>query len=94
MPDDQIPPGFERNSEEQAGQLLDAARRVLGALPHTIPAAAMVFVLPDGSITAALAGDVGSTRAFNDLMRVGPEVLRQTILRFLEGHGRTIVVSR
>jgi len=93
MPDE-LPPGFSVSTEEQIAQLHAAARAALASLDPSIRAAAIVLVLPDGSVTAAVAGEVSDTRALVALITAGPEVLHQTVRRFISGKGRTVVVPR
>jgi hypothetical protein len=49
--------------------------------------------MPDGTVTAALVGDVTNIRAFTKLLDFGPEVLRHTVERCLAGKVPTRIVA-
>jgi hypothetical protein len=59
-----------------------------------IPAMAIVFAMPDGTLTAGIVGDVTERQALATLLDAGPEVLRLTVIRFATGEGNTTVVPR
>jgi prenyltransferase beta subunit len=92
MPDDTMPPGFSKNTPEQIDQLHSAARAALASLDGSIHAAALVIVLPDGAVTAALGGDDLAALAL--LASCGGDVLTETVKRFLAGKGTTRIVPR
>lgn len=91
---EEIPAGFDKNTPEQLEQLHEAIHATLRHLDPSIHAAALVLVLPNGGVTAALGGDASDLEALANLMSVGPDVLRETLKRFIAGKGTTRVVPR
>lgn len=92
---DKIPPGYSTNSPAQTARLQDAAlvcMRALSAAGLEIPALAIVFAMPDGTIAASIAGDSKNLQAMAKIMDSGPEVLRVSVERALQGKGHTKVV--
>jgi hypothetical protein len=87
-----IPPGFAPNSPLQLERLSAATLAAWRSLEGAVSAVALVFVMPDGTVTASLAGDVEEHRAFSELLKHGPDVLRITIGRFIAGGGQTRIV--
>lgn len=89
---EEIPKGYAVNTSEQKAKLQDAVRSVFTKLVDTgIGAVACVFVMPDGTVTAALAGAGDNISALASLMATGPEVLRLTVERMKAGKGETKV---
>ena len=89
MSNDELPPGFGINSPEQMENLGAVATAVLQHLAGLVNGVAIVVAMPDGTVTAALAGNL--CPAFEGLLETAPEVLRHTIERFLAGKGETKV---
>jgi hypothetical protein len=90
---EQLPPGFVVNSAAQKERMRTATRAVLGSLEGTgIAAVAVVFAMPDGTVTATIAGDADNLPAIASIMDSGPEVLRMTVARMLQGKGETRIV--
>lgn len=89
---EKIPSGFAFNTAEQKAKLQDAVRAVFAKLiDQGIGAVACVFVMPDNTVTAALAGAGDNISALASLMASGPEVLRLTVERMKAGKGETKV---
>ena len=55
-----------------------------------------MIVTPDGKVMAGLGGDGADVRAYARalarLSTIGPETLRQTVLRIMAGRGETTIV--
>ena len=83
----ELPDGYHFNSPEQLERLEAATLAAWKALAGTVAGVALVFVMPDGTVTASLAGDIESRRAFASLLVNGPETLRLTVARLLTGAG-------
>lgn len=92
---DAIPAGYAYNSAEQKERLQEAATVALSKImsPEVgVGAVAFVFVMPDGTVSAAFAGNPENPGALASLLASGAEVLRLTLLRASQGKGETKIV--
>jgi hypothetical protein len=90
----ELPAGYHINSAEQLERLQAATVAAWKALAGTVAGVALVFVMPDGTVTASLVGAAENSRALAALLTAGPETLRLTVARFLTGAGgKTTIVE-
>jgi len=89
---DDIPDGFRPNSPEQQAKINDISLRVFKELKDEVAAFAVVFAMPDGTLMTCLAGDLTNIHAMARLFAHGPDNMRITLERALQGKGMTRIV--
>jgi hypothetical protein len=88
--DDNIPAGYAPNTAVDNRRLAAATARVAKELGDCVRAVAMVFLLPDGKVTASLAAE--DLDALAQLAAKAPGTLTVTIERLLRGKGTTTLI--
>jgi hypothetical protein len=87
---DEIPEGFNVNGPSDHAAMSAVLAKVWKEVEGMATALAIVVVLPDGKITAALAAT--GIPELAKLMNAGPETFRLTVERMAAGRGHTTVL--
>jgi hypothetical protein len=94
MADESLPPGYEKNTPEQMQLLNDLTLKAWQQFEGKVAAMGVVIVTRDRRIVmSGFAGDLDDPGSIGALFQNGPDNLRVTIKRALDGKGLTHIIG-